>query len=236
MSKDVKATEPKASAIMDKINQLESDNAQMRSLVEKQHTQLITAGLQATQPAVETPTAAPTKFKDAGAFMEHMETNIMDKVQVAMQSNTDQILKSILPLVKSATPDATVWQTSKMAEKITNEDPGISTENAMKLAKFEQAEETIAATARQAEADRLEIDELAKQASVGGSESSTSSNFSPAGQSKSLKQAMQSNWEAANMDEATSALDADIDIWQAPSVKGVQVVHEYLKDNYYGSS
>jgi len=131
-------TTPNGQELLDELNalrasqtKLQEANAEQASTIARQHAQLV-------DPANIQPAPAPQNQEDLSPLDQLMGQieSAMDRRLAPLQ---DQINANV-SLVKSATPEAEVWGLTQVAQEIKNSDPGISGENALKLAKIEMAE------------------------------------------------------------------------------------------------
>ena len=158
-------TQNNGQEILDELNalrasqsELQKANAEQASTIARQHAQLVDpATIQQAPPAQSKEDSSPMQL-----LLGEIE-NLMDSKLAPMQ---DQINANV-SLVKSATPDAELWSLTKVAEEIKANDPGMSGENALKLAKLEVAERAAEQANLKEQADLAALRNNADAASIG---------------------------------------------------------------------
>lgn len=211
-----------ATQILTELNESKKQIQQLRDTVVEQQRALVklsTAG----QPARPTePQGHPQKFTNPKEFFDYVSTVVADQVNGIVETRLDAMLGQLTPLLREATKDAPVWGKTEMARKIADENPGITMELALELAETRMAKQATADKARQAEAEKIALQERADAASVGTRETS-SGNLNPRGQ-RGSRQVMEDLWNKLDMDSKLQEFQAQDDVWGAPAVSGVKIL------------
>lgn len=184
-------------AILDRLNAFEEAAktkdqtiATMQGTIQRQHAELLS---QSTTPVDNIP-----ETSSGNQQLDDLIAMIKGTIKQEVSGLRDE-MDGYSKLVKAATPEAKIWDIEGTAMKIKESNPGISGENAMKLAEMEMAAERQSQSELQAKSELAAKRQLALQASTG--QRSSTNAIAPADQGGMTQtEVMQNTWDELGMD------------------------------------
>lgn len=213
-------------AILNRLNSLEAAAktkdetiATMQNTIQRQHAELL------GQTNTPTPELSPETTSD-NPQLDTLMKMIRETVQNEV-SGVREELDGYSKLIKAATPDAKIWDVEGTALKIKQENPGISGENAMKLAEVQMAAERQEQSELQAQSELAAKRQLALQASTGQRNSTNA--IAPNDRSGMTQtEIMQNKWDELGMDNLQAEHNQEMnnsEAWAPPQSTRATVIH-----------
>jgi len=206
-------TKANAPDIMSQLNALRAQNAELQGTIKQQQTALIN---QANQPMVvaNTPTKPP-EIKTAADMIQVILEKVAAQTKADIALDREDMMSQLIPLIKGANPDAAIWGLQTAANKLVQENPGMTVQQALHFAKLQQGEDIRvqeAETKAAAELDaQQEQQRIIDNATMGNQQTSTVNSPSTTNESMGLTELFNTNWNLHNMTEATQDHENNID-------------------------